>query len=219
MSKVLVWAAADVGLEAGVLGAALIYGFRHGFDWDHIAAITDITSSQDDSRRALSLATLYAVGHASVVFVLGVFAIAVGDFLPASVDRVMGRVVGATLIALGVYVFYSLWRHGRDFRMRSRWMVVLESGRRLVRRLRRGDDEPIVIEHTHEHVVGNHGHEHPPEEVVGASGEGSVITTTHVHTHRHVGIVPDDPFINYGPATATGVGMLHGVGAETPTQV
>jgi len=31
--------------------------------------------------------------------------------------------------------------------------------------------------------------------------------------------MPDDPFLHYGKATAFGVGMIHGVGAETPTQV
>jgi len=31
--------------------------------------------------------------------------------------------------------------------------------------------------------------------------------------------MPDDPFINYGRATAFAVGVLHGIGAETPTQV
>ncbi len=42
----------DVGLLAlglggsiGVLGGALALGLRHGIDWDHIAAITDITST------------------------------------------------------------------------------------------------------------------------------------------------------------------------------
>ncbi len=30
---------------AGVLGASLALGIRHGIDWDHIAAITDITST------------------------------------------------------------------------------------------------------------------------------------------------------------------------------
>jgi hypothetical protein len=29
----------------GVLVTGLLLGFRHGFDWDHIAAITDITST------------------------------------------------------------------------------------------------------------------------------------------------------------------------------
>ena len=215
MSKMLLWSAADAGLKAGVLGTALTYGFRHGFDWDHIAAITDITSSQDDSRRAMFLATLYAVGHAVVVFVLGVLAIVAGDLLPAGIDEVMGRVVGATLIALGVYVFYSLVRHGRDFRMRSRWMLVLEGARRLIRRLRARNEQPITIEHAHEHVVGYHDHHHHPEEA--EAGLGGAVT--HSHTHRHVGIAPDDPFMSYGVATATGIGMIHGVGAETPTQV
>jgi len=29
----------------GLLGTALVLGFRHGFDWDHIAAISDVTST------------------------------------------------------------------------------------------------------------------------------------------------------------------------------
>jgi high-affinity nickel-transport protein len=31
--------------------------------------------------------------------------------------------------------------------------------------------------------------------------------------------MPDDPFRSYGRPAAFGIGMLHGVGAETPTQV
>jgi len=65
-------------------------------------------------------ATLYALGHALVVFTLGFAAIALSANLPKSVDGVMERFVGATLIVLGLYVFYALVRHGRDFRMRSR---------------------------------------------------------------------------------------------------
>src|SRR3972149_1988646 len=30
---------------AGLLGTALVLGIRHGFDWDHIAAIADVTST------------------------------------------------------------------------------------------------------------------------------------------------------------------------------
>ena len=36
----------------GIAAAALALGLRHGIDWDHIAAITDITSTaatDDDS--------------------------------------------------------------------------------------------------------------------------------------------------------------------------
>ena len=31
--------------SVGVISAALALGLRHGIDWDHIAAITDITST------------------------------------------------------------------------------------------------------------------------------------------------------------------------------
>src|SRR5688572_14726078 len=33
------------GTGLGLLVTGLLLGFRHGFDWDHIAAITDITST------------------------------------------------------------------------------------------------------------------------------------------------------------------------------
>jgi high-affinity nickel-transport protein len=41
----------------------------------------------------------------------------------------------------------------------------------------------------------------------------------HSHIHRHLGSLPDDPFTEYASGTAFGVGMISGVGAETPTQV
>jgi hypothetical protein len=37
--------------------------------------------------------------------------------------------------------------------------------------------------------------------------------------HHHDEPEPDDPFMSYGTATSIGVGMIHGVGAETPSQV
>jgi high-affinity nickel permease len=35
-----------------------LLGFRHGFDPDHVAAITDISGSQPTRRRALGYSTL-----------------------------------------------------------------------------------------------------------------------------------------------------------------
>ena len=71
-------AAVSPGFRFGLLGAAFLFGFRHGIDWDHIAAITDITSSQDDRRKSLEFGTLYALGHALVVLSLGWIAIVIG---------------------------------------------------------------------------------------------------------------------------------------------
>ena len=92
----------DGGFSFGLLVSAFWFGARHGIDWDHIAAIADITGSQTERKQAIWLGTLYVLGHAAVVFVLGVIAIALGDVLPEGVDEVMGRVVGITLVVLGI---------------------------------------------------------------------------------------------------------------------
>jgi high-affinity nickel-transport protein len=219
-----------------LLSTALLLGIRHGIDWDHIAAITDITSTTaatdaaedrhvadhlagaqahahggqaesrahapeaipagssagssagslaltrgrflSEQRRAILLGTLYALGHAFVVAALGILALVFGALLPDWVDPIMGRVVGITLIVLGVWVFYSVYayfRHGTEFRLRSRWMIVFGS----VRYVWRWFGAKL------------HGHDHVEQVEMSA----------------------------YGPRTAFGVGMIHGVGAETGSQV
>jgi len=228
---------ADAG-ALGLITTALVLGIRHGFDWDHLAAITDVTSTTatadaaeldheavhehsaehelehhhehggtaereahaqaapgdvqphahdelappvhflTEQQRALLLGSMYALGHAAVVAVLGALALAFGAVLPSWVDDVMGPVVGATLLFLGIWVFVSLYqyaRHGREFRLRSRWMLVFDSVRYGWRRFQ-----------------------------------------ARLHGHEHV-----DPMemSSYGVRTAFGVGMIHGVGAETGTQV
>jgi hypothetical protein len=214
-------AEAATGLTIGLIATTFSYGLRHGFDWDHLAAIADITSSQTNARRSLLFATLYALGHGLVVLVLGLVAVFFGDFLPPSADRVMGKVVGVTLVLLGIYVFYALIRHGKDFRLRSRWMLVFSGVRRgilWIRSLRAGPNEVVEIEHEHEHGTEEPHHVEPVAHHAGREAV-AVKTDTHTHRHRHAGVMPEDPFVEYGRATSFGVGMIHGVGAETPTQV
>ncbi len=212
------YVAVEEGFQWGLMTTALVFGLRHGIDWDHIAAITDITGSQETTRKSLLYSTLYALGHGLMVVVLGAAAIFAGEFLPASVDSFMERLVGLTLIALGLYVFYTLARDGRNFRMRSRWMLLLGAARAGIHRLQqRGEPTTILIEHEHEHPI-DEDHPHPLEL---RSGRAAVALAQRTHRHRHVhhAPMPQDPFINYAPRTAFGIGALHGVGAETPTQV
>ncbi|HIE22540.1 MAG TPA: hypothetical protein EYP73_08090 [Acidimicrobiia bacterium] len=165
------------GFSLALLVASYLLGLRHGIDWDHIAAIADITSSQDSSRRALWYSTLYALGHGSVVIIIGAALILSGLTLPDSVGVMMERVVGATLVFLGIWVVVSLFRRGSEFRLRSRWMLIFAGFRRLSRRIRaRLGKTPM------------------PE------ANADLVT-------------------EYGARTSLGIGALHGVGAETPTQV
>ena len=243
---------ASVISGVGILGGALALGVRHGIDWDHIAAITDITSTNaadggaedhwlqhepglmlsDEShhslaqriampamvaipamamagsaaahthgpvitpaggslasielmlrphRPALLLGTMYALGHGTMVTVLGLIALVASGFLPEWIDPVMERVVGGTLIILAAYLFYSIYRYfrgGGELQLRSRWMLVFAGGRRLF------------------HFLGDKLSREP-------------------RRHEH----PEAFAQQYGVRTAYGVGLIHGIGAETGTQV
>lgn len=184
----------------GLLGTGLVLGLRHGIDWDHIAAITDIASTTTTVEvaeaeqeaatlsarrptfgqlevRAMWLSFLYAIGHATVVFLLGVAALSFAALLPDWIDPLMERIVGVTLVILGLWVFYSLVQYLRgegEFKLQSRWMVVFAGLRHGVARTR------------------------------------ARVERREQHEHFHVE--------QYGPKTAYGVGMIHGIGAETGSQ-
>src|SRR5271154_2447085 len=102
--------------------SAVVLGFRHGFDYDHIAAITDITSVQTNRWRGMKLGLLYALGHAAMVAVLGSAVIVFQLSLPHGIDRIAERLVGLTLLILGVYVMGSLFKG--DAAPRSRFHIM-----------------------------------------------------------------------------------------------
>lgn len=202
------------GFDAGLLITALVLGLRHGIDWDHIAAISDITAV-NDARGGLRLGTLYALGHAVVVLVLGGLALELGHRLPPSVDDVMGRVAGATLVVLAAGVIVSLARERSQFRMRSRWLILIVSARRLGRATRRGLHPSGTIEHIHDHVAieGFHHDDELALTTYGSSG-ARLRAPIHHHVHAH-----DKGMEQYTGKISFLIGMLHGVGAETPTQL
>lgn len=100
-----------VNLRLALLSTAAL-GFRHGLDYDHIAAITDITSVQAKARDAMRYGLLYVLGHAMTVALLGAAAVVFRISLPAASDRWAERLVGLTLLVLGVYVLGTIFRPG-----------------------------------------------------------------------------------------------------------
>lgn len=206
--------AGSTGLDLALVATAFALGFRHGFDWDHLAALGDIAASQESRRRSMVLATTYALGHAAVAFAIGAAVIVASAHLPESVGEVMERIVGVTLVGLGAGVIVT-WAHsGGKARMPSRGLLALAAFRRLRRRR-----QLVVIEHEHEHPVSEpHVDVHDHERVGIGRPALAERAPTHRHRHRHIACLPDDPFPTYGAGVALGIGMLHGVGFETPTQ-
>jgi ABC-type nickel/cobalt efflux system permease component RcnA len=160
-------------LQLALLSAAIL-GFRHGFDYDHIAAISDITSVQTNRWRGMRLGLLYALGHAAMVVVLGSAVIVFQLSLPHGIDRIAERLVGLTLLILGVYVLGSLFTGNPT--PRNRFHLMAAAARWVHWKMK------------------SYGHEHDVPR-------------------------PEDKIWNYNAKTVLMIGVVHGLGAETPSQL
>ena len=117
----------EIGIA--LLGTGLGLGLRHGIDWDHIAAISDVAGSQKNRRRSMWMGTLYALGHAAVVVTLGLVAIWLGTLLPDWVDGYMEIAVGITLLLLGAWLIWTMARNRGRLVLRSRWMLLFDAAK------------------------------------------------------------------------------------------
>ncbi|MFB3917231.1 MAG: hypothetical protein ACE14M_10915 [Terriglobales bacterium] len=97
---------APLALNLALISAGLL-GFRHGFDYDHIAAISDIAAAQNNPRCAMKMGLVYALGHAATIAVLGLTLILFQLSLPTGLDGWMEHLVGLTLVLLGAYVLWT----------------------------------------------------------------------------------------------------------------
>ena len=118
----------DWKLDAA-LGSCLLLGLRHGFDYDHLAAISDITAVQRNWSSGLRLGMTYALGHAFTVAVLGIDVLQLHLGLPEGLDHWTERLIGLTLIVLGIGVVAGILRkdaHGHSHtRVESRLAIAI----------------------------------------------------------------------------------------------
>lgn len=82
---------------------AFALGARHGFDADHLAAISELTASERGGVVGFLAGIRYALGHAVAVAAIG---FAAGE---AGLD-VPGWVIGTTLVGLGLWAAIRLVR-------------------------------------------------------------------------------------------------------------
>jgi len=105
---------------------AILIGFRHGMDSDHIAAITDMVGAEHERSRQIRMGMMYAVGHGLIVLIIGLIVILLGARLPERFTQSMEFLVGMSLLALGVYILFSLIRTRNDYQHKSRWEIAYQ---------------------------------------------------------------------------------------------
>ena len=138
-------------LQLPLLGTALVLGLRHGIDLDHIAALVDICGSSGKDaelrRKGLWLSLAYVFGHAFVISLLGLAAISFAAVLPVWIDAVMERVVGLTLVVLGLYLLNRVFAaKNADFKIKSGWSALYFYLRQVIAKLIKQpqNEEPIL---------------------------------------------------------------------------
>lgn len=219
-----------------LLGTALVLGVRHGIDWDHIAAITDITSTTaaaEHGEQHHALEHLRATGHAH------------GHGGPSELAaHGTGRAPGSPALAeptsaadprpdlaheqRRAMLLGTLYALGHAAVVAALGLAALAFGAVL----------PDWVDPIMGRVVGitllvlgawvfyslyqyvRHGHEFHLRSrwmlVFAWARYGWRWLMARLHGHAHVEPIE---MASYGARTAFGVGMIHGIGAETGTQV
>jgi high-affinity nickel-transport protein len=142
-----------------------------------MVAITDVASTQTRKKQAMFLTLSYSLGHALAVISIGASIILLGISIPQILDELMGKVVGATLVILGIYIVYHLAKKGqKEFRAATRFTII---------------------------------------------ANGILYVYSKVGSKLRAQTIPQRRVFENGYANHSSfvVGMMHGIGAESPTQI
>ena len=220
---------ADFAAALSLIGTALVLGIRHGFDWDHLAAITDVTSTTATGDHAEQHHTsAHSTGARHEHRHGGPDEVAVHRERPEDTehpDARAPRLVDEQKRAMLLGTLYAL---GHAAVVAALGLLALSFGAIL----------PAWVDTIMGPIVGGtlvflgiwvfvslyqyarHGHEFRLRSrwmlVFDSVRYAWRRFQAWLHGHEHV-----DPMemSSYGARTAFGVGMIHGIGAETGTQV
>jgi sulfite exporter TauE/SafE len=91
---------------------ALIAGFAHALEPDHMAAVTTFVSRHPRPREALAFGVRWGLGHSAAILGVGLVLILLRLQIPEVVVRGLEFGVGGMLLALGLWLLWTLL-HGR----------------------------------------------------------------------------------------------------------
>lgn len=130
-----------------ILLLGLLVGMKHALEADHVAAVATLATRSASLAERVKLASMWGLGHAGTLMLLGGTVLALGVSLPDRVARTLEGVVGIMLIALGLDVLRRLRGGGVHFH-----------------RHRHGDGREHFHAHAHDpaaaRAASHHEHEH-----------------------------------------------------------
>ena len=95
---------------------ALVAGFAHALEPDHMAAVTTFVSRRPRPLEAVGFGVRWGVGHSASILVVGVALVALNLRVPERLSRGLEFGVGGMLLALGLWLLWSVL-HERAHRL------------------------------------------------------------------------------------------------------
>ena len=114
--------------------AALVAGFAHALEPDHMAAVTTFVSRRPRPLQAIGFGVRWGAGHSAAILVVGCILIALNVRLPEVLARGLEFGVGMMLLGLGLWLLWNVLHerahraadhehgHAHDHRHGSLWV-------------------------------------------------------------------------------------------------
>ena len=115
-----------------ILLTGLGLGLAHSLDPDHVVAVSTLLCNYKSLRKSITSATVWGVGHSTVLFIIGFLVLTLSVVIPQSILKLFDCAAGILLIILGALVLIPL----------------------ITERI---NTDQIIHEHTHSHP---HSHQH-----------------------------------------------------------
>lgn len=100
----------DINGSFAILSLAFGLGMLHALDADHIMAVSGLASRRPTLRDSLRFCARWALGHGSVLLLIGSAVLILGMAIPESLSALAELLVGAVLILIGAWVLWDLCR-------------------------------------------------------------------------------------------------------------
>ena len=117
---------------------AVSVGFRHAFEVDHLAAVSNIVTKRNSPLLAMKDGVFWGLGHSSSILAVGIMMLLLRYAIPEKSFQMMEGGVGLMIICLGVFRYYQFRKHAPHTHLHVH------------------DD----VAHSHEHTHEGSGHQH-----------------------------------------------------------
>lgn len=136
-------------LQLPFLALGFAVGLAHALDADHVAAVAAMMGRGDSRGRVIARGAVWGLGHTASLFVICTAAVLVGFTISTRASAIMELAVGLMIAALGLKVFWTLWRERIHIHVHEH-----DGHRHVHAHSHKGDaDEHVDSTHDHTHAA------------------------------------------------------------------